>query len=77
MKHLRWLLVPVLLAAFAAPAFAVNPFKHPCVADAERACPGLRPGHHAVRQCLKEHPDAISPACREKWDEWLKEHERP
>ena len=38
--------------------------KDACQADFQRLCPGVAPGHGAIRQCLKGHLDTVSPDCR-------------
>ena len=38
----------------------------PCMADAARLCPEVQPGGGAQIQCLKEHKDELSPACKKK-----------
>jgi hypothetical protein len=38
----------------------------PCMADAARLCPKVEPGGGAQMQCLKEHKDELSPACKKK-----------
>jgi len=35
-----------------------------CRADFQKLCPGVTPGHGAIRQCLKGHLDEIGPGCR-------------
>src|SRR5260221_6089711 len=44
-----------LLLAQAAP--------HPCMADATKLCPEIKPGQGRVGACLKEHKDQISAGC--------------
>jgi hypothetical protein len=36
---------------------------HPCMADAKKLCPEVKPEHGAVLACLKSHKDQVSPAC--------------
>jgi hypothetical protein len=38
----------------------------PCMADAAKLCPGIEPGGGAQLNCLKEHKDELSPACKKK-----------
>ena len=38
----------------------------PCMADAARLCPDVQPGGGAQIQCLKEHKEELSPACKKK-----------
>lgn len=34
-----------------------------CRADAQRLCPGVRPGGGALKNCLKEHQNEVSIGC--------------
>ncbi|MGO9421135.1 cysteine rich repeat-containing protein [Roseiarcus sp.] len=52
----------VTLVALAAPAFAAGQLAY-CKADAERLCPGVRPGGGALKNCLKEHENEVSIGC--------------
>jgi Cysteine rich repeat len=36
----------------------------PCVEDAEKLCKGIQAGQGRLAQCLKEHSDQLSPACK-------------
>jgi hypothetical protein len=35
-----------------------------CMADFQRLCPDVQPGHGAVGRCMREHRADISPDCR-------------
>ena len=37
-----------------------------CKADAERLCPGVKPGEGRIMQCLKEHKKDVSPECKKE-----------
>lgn len=37
----------------------------PCAEDAARLCKGVQQGEGHVAQCLKEHANELSPACKE------------
>ena len=37
----------------------------PCADDAQKLCPGIKPGGGAIANCLKEHAAELSPACKE------------
>jgi hypothetical protein len=37
----------------------------PCRHDVETLCPDITPGPESFRDCLQQHADAISPACKE------------
>jgi len=41
----------------------------PCKADAEKLCPGLHPGDGKYGECMKQHLDQVSDACKEKMAE--------
>lgn len=49
-------------AGTSAPAFAAGQFAY-CRADAQRLCPGVRPGGGALKGCLKEHENEVSIGC--------------
>lgn len=36
-----------------------------CKADAQKLCPGIKPGGGRIAACLKEHRDDVSPGCME------------
>jgi len=46
---------------------------HPCVADAEKLCPGVKPGQGRVAQCLKSHQTEMSDACKQHIAEFREE----
>jgi hypothetical protein len=48
---------------------------HPCVADAQKLCSGVKAGHGAVVACLKQHKDQVSQACSAKMSEFQEEAE--
>ena len=58
---IRPLFAGMLLAAGSA-SFAAG---GPCAADAQKLCPGIKPGGGAIANCLKEHAAELSPACKE------------
>ncbi|MEW6296626.1 MAG: hypothetical protein AB1671_02650 [Thermodesulfobacteriota bacterium] len=50
--------------AVAAPTFAQD---RPCAADAKKFCQHVEPGdRQAIAQCLKDHVDDLSDACRDR-----------
>ncbi len=49
-------------AGLSAPAFAAGQFAY-CRADAQRLCPGVRPGGGALKNCLKAHENEVSIGC--------------
>ena len=51
------MIAALLLAAAAA---------HPCLADAQKLCPGIAPGGGRIAACLKSHEAELSPECKEK-----------
>lgn len=63
MKHLPLIFIAVLLSA---PAFAEDGAGRdgPCKADAEKLCPGVKPGEGRIAACLREHKDVVSEACK-------------
>jgi len=46
---------------------------HPCMADAQKLCPGVQPGKGRIAACLKEHKDQISAECNAKIAEFHEE----
>ncbi len=56
------LALAVTSAGSSAPAFAAGQFAY-CRADAQRLCPGVRPGGGALKNCLKEHENEVSIGC--------------
>jgi hypothetical protein len=50
------------MLGFAVSAYAASPLAY-CRADAERLCPGVRPGGGAIKNCLKEHENEVSIGC--------------
>ena len=43
---------------------SAQPTARPCVADAEKLCKGIQAGQGRLAQCLKEHSEQLSPACK-------------
>ena len=39
--------------------------QHPCVDDAKKLCPDVKPGQGRVAACLKQHKDELSQGCKE------------
>jgi len=37
----------------------------PCAEDVAKLCKGVQPGQGRLAQCLKEHSNELSPACKE------------
>ncbi len=56
-------LVALGAGGLASPALAQE---RPCMADAARLCPDVEPGGGAQIQCLKQHKEELSPACKRK-----------
>lgn len=47
-------------------AFAEDqPTTHPCQADSEKYCSGVKVGSSRMKECLKTHRDQLSDACKE------------
>lgn len=42
--------------------------KDACKEDAKKLCHDTRPGGGRIMQCLKQHEDELSPACKEKME---------
>ena len=61
-KSALMLSLAITLAGSAAPSFAAGQLAY-CRADAERLCPGVRPGGGALKKCLKEHENEVSIGC--------------
>jgi hypothetical protein len=63
----RWFATVASLGFVVAPlAFGqpVDPGK-PCAADAQKLCPGVKPGQGALLACLEPKQDKISQACKD------------
>jgi hypothetical protein len=60
MKRLM-MLVAASTLGLAASAYAQD---KPCMADAARLCPDVEPGGGAQIECLKQHKEELSPACK-------------
>ena len=43
---------------------SAQPTVRPCVEDAEKLCKGIQAGQGRLAQCLKEHSNQLSPACK-------------
>ena len=56
------LAVALAFTGSSAPAFAAGQLAY-CKADAQRLCPGVRPGGGALKKCLKEHENEVSIGC--------------
>lgn len=41
----------------------------PCKKDIEKLCPGVKPGHGTIRDCLKDKKDQLSQECKDKMAE--------
>jgi cysteine rich repeat protein len=54
-------LVAILLAQAA---------QHPCMDDAKKLCPGMRPGQGRIAACLKAHEQKVSRACKARMAEF-------
>ncbi|HVP62983.1 MAG TPA: cysteine rich repeat-containing protein [Myxococcaceae bacterium] len=52
------------LGASAALAQQASAPARPCAADVARLCPGVQPGHGAMRQCLQQNADQLSAECK-------------
>ena len=40
-------------------------FRHACKDDMKKICAGIEPGDGRIMQCMKQHEDELSPACKE------------
>jgi len=40
--------------------------QHPCMDDAKKLCPGVKPGEGRIAACLKQHQDQVSSACKSR-----------
>ncbi len=65
--QVKW---PVLLAGlFCASLIGVASARQeggrPCADDAARLCKGVQPGEGRIVNCLREHKEQLSPACKE------------
>jgi hypothetical protein len=66
----RILVLPVLIAAGAAAAQQASPppgvahVRKLCMADIQRLCPDVQPGHGAIAMCLRDHQNDVSADCR-------------
>jgi hypothetical protein len=49
----------------AAPSPALNEVRAACQSDAQTLCPGVRPGGGRILDCLAQHKDAVSDACKQ------------
>jgi hypothetical protein len=63
---MKTLFTGVVAAALFGAASLASAQEHPCMADAARLCPNIEPGGGAQMQCLKEHKEELSPACKKK-----------
>jgi hypothetical protein len=47
---------------------------HPCKADREKLCPGMKAGDGALGECMKQHEAELSPECvaerKERQEAW-------
>ncbi len=47
---------------------------HPCKADREKLCPGMKAGDEKLRECMKQHEAELSPECvagrKERHEAW-------
>lgn len=59
-------LVLAAVAALAAPAALAQPTdpRTACLADVQKLCQGVQRGGGRILQCLKQHDDQLSPACK-------------
>ena len=48
---------------------------HPCVADAQKLCPDVKPGGGRIAACLKEHKDQVSAQCKARIAQFREEAE--
>lgn len=46
-----------------------NAAKHPCMADGEKLCSGMRPGDGKFMSCMKQHESELSEGCKAKMAE--------
>jgi hypothetical protein len=42
----------------------VAQLRQACGGDVQRLCSGVQPGHGAIRSCIREHANELSPTCR-------------
>ena len=48
---------------------------HPCMADAQKLCPGVQPGKGRIAACLKAHKDQLSQECQGRMAQFREEAE--
>lgn len=47
----------------------IRDFAQACKADKEKLCRDTKPGEGRILRCLKQHEDALSPACKEQMEQ--------
>jgi cysteine rich repeat protein len=71
--YMRWMAVLAGVACLSmAAGVSAEPTARPCAEDAARLCQGVQHGQGRIAQCLKEHTNELSPACRKNMEEMKK-----
>lgn len=65
--QLKWtaLLAGLFCLSLASVASAAQAGGRPCADDAAKLCKGVQQGEGRIANCLKEHKNELSPACKE------------
>lgn len=62
----------VVVALWTGLGAAQGPGQGPCKDDAAKFCKDVQPGEGRIMQCMKEHENELSPACKERIAEMKK-----
>jgi Cysteine rich repeat len=64
-----WLAVVCGIFCLALSSVTLAQEARPCAEDAAKLCKGVQPGAGRIAQCMKEHANELSPACKENMRE--------